>query len=99
MTRLAVRLGAVALLAGALGAGGCSVSRYHLSDDYGRAYHEAIASQIADPDARYKGDPAPGSNGSRTASAQSRYERGAVTQPASTSTSSVSAGGGGGGGQ
>jgi hypothetical protein len=95
MTRFVVRIGAVALLAGALGVSGCAVSRYHLSDDYGRAFRQDVAAQIADPDARYKGDPAPASSGPRTAIAQGKYERGAVTPPASTSTSSVSAGGGG----
>jgi hypothetical protein len=94
MTRLAVRIGAVALLTGALGVSGCSVSRYHLADDYGRAVRQDLAAQIADPDARYAGDPTPGSDGKRTAAAQTRYETGAVKPPASTSTSNVSVGGG-----
>jgi hypothetical protein len=98
MTRLAVRIGAAALLTGALGVSGCSVSRYHLADDYGRAVRQDVAAQIADPDARYVGDPAPGSDGKRTSLAQTKYETNTVTPPASTSTSAVSVGGGGGGG-
>jgi hypothetical protein len=93
MTRLALRIGAVALFTGALGASGCSVSRYHISDDYGRAVRQDLAAQVADPDARYTGDPTPASDGKRTASAQTRYETGTVRTPASTSTSSVSGGG------
>ena len=54
--------------------------------------------QVAEPDAHYKGVPAPGSNGRRAGIAQERYNRNAVIQPASTSTSGVSVGGGGGGG-
>ncbi|MDB5453996.1 MAG: hypothetical protein JWO33_2574 [Caulobacteraceae bacterium] len=80
--------------------GGCAVSRQHLTSDYGRALRQDAVAQIADPDARYKGDPAPASNGARTSLAQTRYERGTVIQPASTSTSTVVAtSGGGGGGQ
>ena len=92
MTRLAIRIGGLALLVGALGVSGCAVSQYHLTDDYGRAVRQDLAAQIADPDARYKGDPDPASSGARTASAQTRYDTGAVTAPASTSTSSVSGG-------
>jgi hypothetical protein len=77
---------------------GCMVSRDHLSAEYGREVRQDMVAQIADPDARYKGDPAPASDGPRTSLAQTRYERGTVIQPASTSTSTVIAGGGGGGG-
>jgi hypothetical protein len=94
MSRLAVRFGAVALLAGTLGLTGCAVSRYHISDDHGRAVRQSIAAQIADPDARYTGDPAPASSGVRTAAAQTAYQTGNVKAPASTSTSSVAGGGG-----
>jgi hypothetical protein len=95
MRRLAIRIGALALLAGAASLSGCAVSSYHLSDDYGRAYGQHVAAQIADPDAHYTGDPAPASNGRRAVTAQNKYESGTVTPPASTSTSSVAAGGGG----
>lgn len=88
------KLAILALAAAALS--GCAVSSQHIATDYGRALRQDVAAQIADPDARYKGDPTPASNGSRSAMAQTRYERGQVIQPASTSTSSVSVGGGGG---
>ncbi|HET9161606.1 MAG TPA: hypothetical protein VFN88_13425 [Caulobacteraceae bacterium] len=75
---------------------GCAVSSQHVSRTYGREVRADLAAQIADPDAKYSGDPAPASNGPRAALAQSRYEKGAVVEPASTSTSNVSVGGGGG---
>jgi hypothetical protein len=99
MTRLAIRIGGLALLAGAVGLSGCAVSRYHLSDDFGRTYRQAVIGQIADPDARYKGDPEPASDGKRTSLAQTKYESGAVTPPTAASTSSVAGGGAGGGGR
>ena len=46
-----------------LGLCGCVVSQPHLSPDFGSAVRQDVMAQIADPDARYKGDPAPGSNG------------------------------------
>jgi hypothetical protein len=94
MNRLALRIGGLALLAGALGLSGCAVSRYHLTDDYGRAVRQDLAAQIADPDARYKGDPAPASSGLRTTIAQKAYEAGTVKAPAAPSTSSVAGSGG-----
>jgi hypothetical protein len=80
---------------------GCAESRFHAAEDYGVAVRENIAAQIADPDARYTGDPAPASDGHRAALAQSRYERNDVIKPAATSTSmavsNTGTGGGGGG--
>jgi hypothetical protein len=80
---------------------GCAESRLHTAEDYGVAVRESVAAQIADPEARYTGDPAPASDGHRAALAQSRYERNAVIKPAATSTSTAvantSSGGGGGG--
>ena len=70
------------------------------SAEFGRAVHEDLAAQIADPDAVYKGPPPP-SSGERAALAQTRYKNDKVTQPESTQTQSVvqqSGGGGGGGG-
>jgi hypothetical protein len=86
MNRLAIRIGGLALLAGALGVSGCSVSRYHLTDDYGRAVRQDVAAQIADSDARYKGEPDPASDGVRTAVAQTAYQTGVVKAPAAPST-------------
>jgi hypothetical protein len=83
----------------ALALTGCTESRLRLSDDYGHAVRENIVAQVADPDAHYKGVPAPGSSGHRGDLAQQKYNHNAVTRPASTATSSAgSAGGGGGGG-
>jgi hypothetical protein len=78
-----------------LALGGCAESRLRLNPDFGEAVHQNTLAQTADPDAHYAGNPAPASNGPRTAAAQDRYVTGHVTPPASTSTSSVSAGGGG----
>ncbi|HEX5380003.1 MAG TPA: hypothetical protein VFW47_15610 [Phenylobacterium sp.] len=80
---------AIGLLAAGLS--GCVQSRTHLSSDFGAAVRQDVAAQIADPDARYRGDPAPGSDGARTALSQERYRTGKVTQPvASISTIGVS---------
>jgi hypothetical protein len=89
---------AVTLLAAGMGLSGCAVSRLHIGDDFGVAVRQNLAAQVADPDARYKGLPAPGANGLRADQAQGRYDSGQVIEPASTSTSTVSVGGGQGGG-
>ena len=83
-------LGAAALLLS-----GCVTSHQHLSAEYGQEVRGDIVAQVADPDARHKGDPAPASDGARTSQAQTRYQHGLVVPPASTSTSSAIAGGGG----
>ena len=99
MSAVLAKSATVAVLVGAaLGLSACMQSRMSLSDDYGQVVRQHVAAQIADPDARYKGVPAPGSNGRRAGIAQERYNRNAVVQPASTSTSSAASGGGGGGG-
>jgi hypothetical protein len=84
----------VAVLLAAGGLGGC-YSQTRLSSDYGDATRQNIAGAISDPDARYAGDPQPGSNTERVSIAQRRYVAGRVIPPASTGTSSVSTGGGG----
>jgi uncharacterized membrane protein YgcG len=77
-------------------AAGCADEKQLANDmgsaDFGRAVHEDLAAQIADPDAVYKGPPPP-SSGQRADLAQTRYQADKVTPPASVST-----GGGGGGG-
>jgi len=83
---------AVLLAAGALG--GC-YSQSRLSPDYGVAVRQNVTASIGDPDARYTGDPQPGSNTERVSLAQRRYVSGRVIPPASTGTSAVSSGGGG----
>ncbi len=67
------------------------------SADFGRAVHEDLAAQIADPDAVYKGPPPP-SSGQRADLAQTRYQADKVTPPVSTSTGGGSGGGGSSGG-
>ena len=57
-----------------------------LSPDFGVAIRQDQAAQIANPDARYTGIPAPGSNGPRNALAESRYERNEVIPPTSLSS-------------
>lgn len=86
------------VLGAAMAVSGCVESRLHLSDDYGRALRQDVVAQVADPDAHYKGLPAPGADGHRVGLATDRYNRDAVTPPASTSTSSSMSGSGGGGG-
>ncbi|MET0545347.1 MAG: hypothetical protein ABWZ40_03470 [Caulobacterales bacterium] len=68
---------------------GCAQT--HLSKDFGVAIHQNLAAQVADPDAQYKGDPAPGSDGSRVGLAQSRYVKGETLQP-STAGAAVDVG-------
>jgi hypothetical protein len=73
--KLLPALGLLAALAG------CATAPEHLSADYGQALKQDIAAQIADPDAVYAGDPAPGSDGSRVGLAQARYKTGTVIAP------------------
>jgi len=62
-----------------LGLGGCATQ--HLGSDFGQAVRQDIAAQVANPDARFAGVVAPGSNASRVAAAQDRYVKGKVIQP------------------
>jgi hypothetical protein len=68
----------------------CAQSGLRLSPDFGDAEREDVAAQIADPDAHYRGLPAPGSNGARVGLAQDRYQKNQVIQPSSTTASSAS---------
>ena len=76
---------------GSLALAGCVESKPHLSSDFGRAVREDSVAQVADPDARYLGVPAPGSNGSRVGLAQQRYVTGKVIQPVPASTTLLQA--------
>jgi type IV pilus biogenesis protein CpaD/CtpE len=58
-----------------------------MSPDFGNAVRQDLAAQIADPDAHYKGTPAPGSDGERVGLAQKRYSTGQVIQPAAVTAS------------
>ena len=73
----------------ALGLAGCIESRMHLGDDFGSALHQDVVAHVADPEAHYKGVPAPGSDGARVGLAQERYRTGKVIPPAEVSTSTV----------
>jgi hypothetical protein len=65
----------------ASGLGGCAQSQLHVGQDFGVALRQDVAAQIADPQARYRGVPMPGSDGSRVALAQDRYVTGKVIPP------------------
>lgn len=77
---------AVAFLAFALSA--CTQSALRLNPDFGYAVRQDLAAQIADPDAHYRGTPAPGSAGARVGLAQRRYDNNQVVQPSTTGASS-----------
>ena len=85
------------LISAALGLGltGCLTPQAHLSSDFGAAVRQDLVAQIADPDARYKGDPAPGSDGGRVGLAQDHYRKGTVIAPATTGASTIGASGAG----
>ena len=97
MTRAALAI----LCLGSLSA--CAESSLRLDPDFGKALHQDLAAQIADPDAHYAGTPSPGSAGTRVGLAQKRYDTNQVIQPSTTTASSARSignadnGGGGGG--
>ena len=91
MKRTFTSIGIVAALAGALALSACAESRMHLTDDYGAAVKQDTLAQIANPDAKYTGDPAPGSNGQRMADAVNRYVSGKVIAPEAAHASTVGA--------
>jgi hypothetical protein len=77
-----------------LGSGLCGCAdnnRETISPYFGQALRQDLAAQIADPDAHYRGDPAPGSNGARVALAQERYRTGKVFAPIAANASDVGA--------
>ena len=78
----------VALVAAVIGLSACSQSHLRLQPDFGSAVRQDVDAQIADPDARYLGTPAPGSNGARVELAQKRYEQDLVIPPTSVTASS-----------
>ena len=99
MSRRSATLIPLGLLAAAASLSACTETRLREAPDFGESVRENVAAQIADPDARYVGNPAPGSNGMRTNSSQERYVRGKVTPPPAATTSQVGGSVGGGGGQ
>jgi hypothetical protein len=97
MNKTVLSIAVAALLLSGLG--GCVESRLRQSNDFGVAVRQDVAAQIADPDAQYRGNPAPASDGERAAVATTRYSHDAVTPPvaASTQTAVGSAGASAGG--
>lgn len=77
------QIAGLALFAAVAAVSGCAQS------DFGVATRQNIASQIADPDARYRRDLPPGSSGVRTALSQDRYAKGQVTPLSATGASDV----------
>lgn len=65
------------------------------SPDFGFAVRQDLAAQIADPEARYVGSPTPGSNGSRNALAQTRYQNDEVIPPSTLGATAEISGPGG----
>ena len=89
----AMNLAKTAVIAGMLSVSlsGCIESRTHLGRDFGETVHQDVVAQIADPDARYKGVPAPGSDSARVALAQERYTTGKVIAPTTVGATKISA--------
>lgn len=58
----------------------CTTPKTTLSSDFGRALHEDLLAQIADPDATPVGPPPP-ADGARIGLAQERYRTGKVIKP------------------
>ncbi|HEY3696563.1 hypothetical protein [Phenylobacterium sp.] len=87
------RCKAAALAAAIAGLGLTGCAAQHLSPDFGVAVRQDLAAQVADPDARYTGDPAPGSSGARVGLAQKRYQSGTVIAPVAASAASDIGGG------
>ncbi len=100
------RAGIAMLLGAGLLVSSCATERGDLTQSsllldshFGQSVKQDLAAQVADPDARYAGTPAPGSDGTRVGLAQERYQKGKVLQPAATSVSGgIDSGGGNSGG-
>jgi len=105
MTSIYSRYAAIAAVIGAgLCLSACTESQVNMAPDFGRAVRQDVVAQIADPDAHYAGDPAPGTNGPRVELAQKRYVKGQVIQPSTmtglsgaTNADNGASGGNGGG--
>lgn len=97
-----MRYGYLTVGLAALALSGCASEVHQEASEtdpsFGRALHQNLAAQIADPAPNYSYDAPPASNGPRTAGAQTRYEAGQVTPPETQNTMSGIGGGGGGGG-
>jgi hypothetical protein len=78
----------LSILVAGLSLSACAQSHLRLSPDFGQAVRQDEVAQIADPDAHYKGLPAPGSDGQRVGLAQTRYQKNDVIKPSTTTASS-----------
>ena len=78
---------AVFVIAACVALSACTQSSLRMNPDFGNAVYQDAAAQIADPDARYAGTPAPGSNGLRVDLAQQRYEANQVIPPSAVTAS------------
>lgn len=87
----ACQISVVVVALAAAGLAGCVQTQPHLSGDFGYAVRQAAVGQIANPDAVYTGNPAPGSNGPRVAAAQERYRTGKVIEPVAAASTVSSA--------
>ena len=94
---LLAALGGIGVLVSACADEGLMAADLRQANDFGRAVHEDLAAQIADPDANWKGPPPP-SSGERAALAQKSYGADQVKQPQQINTQSSGGGTGGGGG-
>jgi hypothetical protein len=102
-TKKTSRFAFVAILCLAPALAACQQSSLRIDPEFGKAIHQDVAAQIADPDAHYEGIVTPGSAGRRVGLAQKRYDTNQVVQPSTTTASSKTLGGvdngsGGGGG-
>jgi hypothetical protein len=85
--RRTAAIAALAVCAGGLA--GCMVPERTLSSDFGRALHENLVAQVADPDVAY--GPPPPSNGGRAGLAMERYRTGKVIKPVPAAASKLGA--------
>lgn len=79
-------LGVLLLTAAALG--GCA-SQHTLSEDFGRALHENLVAQIADPEPAWANRPPPPADGARIGLAMERYRTGKTIKPKPAKASDV----------
>lgn len=78
--------GALLMASGALV--GCVIPQTNLSPDFGRALHQDLVAQLADPDPVYRGPPPP-MDGARSALAMKRYREGKVIMPQAATASEI----------
>lgn len=85
ISRAALR---IAILVGcAAGLAGCIYPEEPLSPDLGRALHEDLVAQIANPEATY--GPPPPADGARSGLAMERYHTGKVIKPVPAAASDI----------